>query len=118
MTGTAPDGSAVEIAMAGHWAVLLFLTTSCYDCRKWWEGMAGHHSSAVVIVTPSPSTESARQVEALAPEGARVVMSSDAWHDYGVVGAPWCVVVAGGVVVAHGPAPASWAELEAVSGRA
>jgi hypothetical protein len=43
-----------------------------------------------------------------------VLMSSEAWHAFGVTGAPWYVVVAGGVVVAEGRAPASWRKVEAL----
>jgi hypothetical protein len=53
-------------------------------------------------------------VAALAPAGADVLMSSEAWHACGVTAAPWYVVVAGGVVVAEGPAPASWKKVEAL----
>jgi hypothetical protein len=43
-----------------------------------------------------------------------VLMSSEAWHAYGVTAAPWYVVVAGGTVVAEGPAPSSWRKVEAL----
>jgi hypothetical protein len=117
--GTAPDGKPVEVAVDRQSVVLLFLTSSCFGCRVLWEGMAAsvhqvpspEMAPRVVVVTPSPSTESARQVAALASEGIEVVMSSDAWHAYGVTGAPWCVVVADGVVAADGPAPPTWTEL-------
>jgi hypothetical protein len=39
-------------------------------------------------------------------------MSSDAWHAYGVTAAPWYVVVANGALVAEGPAPPRWQEVE------
>jgi hypothetical protein len=67
-----------------------------------------------VLVTPSPTTESAKQVAALAPAGIEVLMSSEAWHAYGVTSAPWYLVVVGGVVVAEGPAPGSWRKVEAL----
>ena len=117
--GTAPDGHPIAVAVDRQSLVLLFLTSSCFDCRVLWEGMAASAhplpgpevAPRVVVVTPSPSTESARQVAALASEGTEVVMSSDAWHAYGVTGAPWCVAVADGVVAADGPAPTTWTEL-------
>jgi hypothetical protein len=65
-------------------------------------------------VTPSPSTESAKQVDALAPAGMEVLMSSEAWHAFSITAAPWYVVVAGGTVVAEGPAPSSWKKVEAL----
>jgi hypothetical protein len=75
---------------------------------------AGTADAPAILVTPSPSTESAKQVAALAPPGIEVLMSSETWHTYGVTAAPWYVVVAGGVVVAEGPAPASWRKVKAL----
>jgi hypothetical protein len=51
-------------------------------------------------------------VAELAPGGLDVVMSSEAWHAYGVTSAPWFVETAGGVVVDDRSAPGTW---EAVS---
>jgi hypothetical protein len=80
--------------------------------RSWSSAATG--KTPAILVTPSPSTESAKQVAALAPAGIEVLMSSEAWHAYGVTAAPWYVVVAGGVVVAEGPAPASWRKVKAL----
>jgi hypothetical protein len=65
----------------------------------------------VSLVTPSPSTESARKVGALSPPGVQVVMSSDGWNEYAVTKAPWLVVADGGVVVVDEEAPHSWPEI-------
>jgi hypothetical protein len=67
----------------------------------------------LLLVTPSLTTESGRDVAALAPEGTEVLMSSEAWHAFGITAAPWFVVVAGGLVVNGGPAPASWDQVRA-----
>jgi hypothetical protein len=118
LQGTRPDGTSVEVAMDGRRVVLFFLTSSCYGCRALWDGFAARprrpEDASVVLVTPSASTESAKKVVELDPGGLAVVMSSDAWHTYGVTSAPWCIVVAGGVVVADGTAPASWNDVEAL----
>ena len=104
MEGSAPDGTAVVAPVAGEWSGrLLFLTSSCVGCRPVWSGL-GAERSAVLVVTPSPSTESARLVAELAPAGVQVVMSSEGWHAYGVTLAPWAVEIAGGTVVAEGAA--------------
>jgi hypothetical protein len=119
ISGVRPDGTGIEIAVAGTSVALLFLTGSCYGCRVLWEGAAaggasGPHAISTVIVTPSPATEDARTVGALAPRhGIPVVMSSEAWHAYRVGRAPWWVVVAAGMVVADEMAPGSWSELVA-----
>jgi hypothetical protein len=68
----------------------------------------------LVIVTPSPTTESAKDVAALAPPGIDVLMSSEAWHAFGVTAAPWTVVVADGLIAIEGPAPAAPAEIAAL----
>jgi hypothetical protein len=123
--GTSPDGTPVDVDVdvGGTRLVLLFLTSSCFGCRAIWAGLAASGgpppeggTSRVVVVTPSPSTESARTVAGLAPLRIPVLMSSEAWHAYGVTRAPWCVVVAGGEVVMDSPAPATWAELAALLG--
>jgi hypothetical protein len=116
--GLAPDGSLLELSMDGDRVLLLFLTSSCYECVGLWNQLAarpaGLSGSRVVLVTPSPSTESAADVTELAPGGLEVVMASEAWHAYRVTLAPWCVVAAGGVVVADRPAPPTWDELVAL----
>lgn len=117
VAGVSPDGTPRQVGVDRNRVVLLFLTSSCYGCQPLWPGSsapAGHPTdAAVVLVTPSPETESARKVAALAPGHIPVLMSSAAWHDYGVTQAPWWVVIAGGTVVEDGPAPATWADVAA-----
>jgi hypothetical protein len=106
--------------------VLFFLTSTCVGCRLIWEGLSARAQALtvspldgpqVVLVTPDPSTESARAVAALAPRGVPVLMSSASWHAYGVTGAPWCVVVAGGRVKSDSPAPTDWNAVTMLLGR-
>jgi hypothetical protein len=52
-------------------------------------------------------------VRELAPEGAEVVMSSDAWGDYGIPGSPHFVLVEGGRVAGQGAA-AAWEQIGAL----
>jgi hypothetical protein len=108
----------MELPLGGGRTVLLFLTSSCYGCRKLWEGLGAMVETCdrLIVVTPSPSTESARDVAALAPAGPEVLMSSEAWHAFGVTAAPWFVVAAGGLVAAEGTAPAEWKKLNALVG--
>ncbi len=108
--GWAPDGAPIELAMAGRTAILVFLTSTCRECRPVWQGgtaavAAGARGAPgeTVLITPDPSTESRRSVAALAPADLTTVMSSAAWHAYGVTGAPWVVTVAGGVVTGSRP---------------
>lgn len=125
LSGVRPDGTAIEVAVTDAPAAILFLTGGCYGCRVLWEGAraAGGRAAApclppLVIVTPSPTTEDARVVASLSPDaGIAVIMSSEVWHAYRVVRAPWYVGVAAGIVVADGPAPETWSELVAEVGR-
>ena len=109
ISGVDVKGSPVEVTLASGRAGVIFLTSSCEPCRVIW----GSASSdlAIYLVTPSPTTESRRQVARLAPPGVTVVMSSEAWHEYGVGRAPWLVVVEDGRVAFDGPAPAGWAAI-------
>jgi hypothetical protein len=110
--GCTPGGALIEIRLEPQPLNLFFLTSGCYGCRPLWEGFGSRPAPAemgrVVLVTPSPSTESALAVGRLAPRGIQVVMSSDAWHDYWVTLAPWFVRVSAGVVADDHPAPTTW----------
>jgi hypothetical protein len=121
--GSTPDGAEAEIVLDGAGSVaLFFLTSSCYGCRPLWAGFASRWDPSthgrVVLVTPSPSTESARAVGELAPGGLDVVMSSDAWHAYQVTAAPWFVALGGGLVVEDRPAPTTWESVTELVARA
>ena len=85
--------------------VIVFLTSSCRTCEPLWTGAPPVGS---ILVTPSPSTESQRRVGQLARSGPVVVMSSEAWHAYGVRRAPWLVIVEEGVITVDAPAPSGW----------
>jgi hypothetical protein len=119
----------MEMAVGSGRVVMFFLTSSCFGCRAIWEGFqtrsvaalgapevppsaTGPARTTVIVVTPSPSTESAPQVGRLAPGGGAVLMASEVWHAYGVTAAPWYVVVDDGLVAAEGPAPSAWGRVE------
>jgi hypothetical protein len=108
------------ITLAVPRTVLFFLTSSCYGCRPLWDELKSHRTKsgpagvALIVVTPSPSTESARDVAALAPDGKDVLMSSETWHAFGVTAAPWFVVVVDGVIAAEGAAPAGKTQVAAL----
>jgi hypothetical protein len=105
LDGVSPDGGPVSVPVgAGSWTVLL-LTASCDPCRKVWESLSGlAPSEQVVVVTPSPSTESSRAVRRLAPAGTRLVMASEIWLRLARGPAPWAVELEEGKVVGSGPA--------------
>jgi hypothetical protein len=108
----APTGGTSKL----NQLVLVFLTSSCQPCQLLWGGAAPLGDGVpTFIVTPSPSTESRRKVAELAPLTVPVVMSSEAWHAYGVTRAPWLVVLDRGIVAAEGPAPADWAGIAGIA---
>jgi hypothetical protein len=100
--GVDPSGEVVSVQVREGRTLLVFLTSSCQPCQPWWAGVPADHS---IFVTPSPATESRRRVSQVARSGQRVVMSSDAWHAYGVRRAPWLVIVEDGLIAVDSPAP-------------
>jgi hypothetical protein len=78
-------------------------------CRDLWDGTAALRRDLpaavrTVIVTRGPEHEDAEAIAALAPEDVTTVMTSAAYGDYRVAGAPFLVVVAGGEVLTEGVA--------------
>jgi hypothetical protein len=119
VVGSTPQGESVAIGVvgAGQDTVLAFLTTGCITCSGFWQSFAerGEHSltaGRVVIVTRDVGEESESKVRALAPRHVPVVMSSRAWADYDVPGAPYFVHVEGasGRITGEGTA-AGWDQL-------
>ena len=103
--GVDPGGRALSVQVSTGGTALVFLTSSCQPCQPFWTGTPPPNG---VLVTPSPATESRRRVAELARPGQVVVMSSEAWHAYGVRRAPWLVMVEDGRVVVDAPAPPDW----------
>lgn len=101
LTGATPAGDAVVLDLAGdaHGPTLLaFLTTGCTTCQAFWESLSEPrlpHDVATVIVTHGTDRESPSRIRKLAPSQTPVVMSSTAWGDYRVPGAPYFVLVEG-----------------------
>ena len=121
IAGTDPDGDPAGWKPGGR-DLVAFLTGGCTTCRPFWAGLTDSVTLGktlaglpVVVVTPDPGTESRRGLAARRRGDLRVIMSTEAWLDYGVRGAPWFVVVADGIVAAEGTA-GSWAELRALTG--
>ena len=106
----------MQVVLEAGPTVLLFLTTNCFGCRPLWDGLRAGETlddSRLVLVTPSLTTESGRDVAALTPEGRQVLMSTETWHAFGITAAPWFVVVTEGRVAAGGAAPAGWDQVRA-----
>jgi hypothetical protein len=127
--GVDPVGArrSIGIVDSGEPVFLLFLSSSCQGCRDLWEGMdelrhALGSSVRVVVVTRGPEQEDAATVARLAASGpgthgpgqglgdgsgdgaAEVVMSSQAYLDYGVGGPPFYALTLGREVRTEGVA--------------
>jgi hypothetical protein len=101
LAGTTPAGDPVRLAfdgVAGAPTLLAFLTSGCSTCAGFWETLGEPRLPAevqTVVVTRGGDRESPSRLRSLAPAGIPVVMSSPAWEDYGVPGAPYFVLVDG-----------------------
>jgi hypothetical protein len=99
LAGVTPDGDAVKLAFEGAATaptLLAFLTSGCGTCATFWETLGERRLPAgvrIVIVTHGPDRERPAKLRSLGPAGIPVVMSSQAWADYEIPGAPYFVMV-------------------------
>jgi hypothetical protein len=105
LAGVTPTGDAVKLAFAAGAAgaagaaaptLLAFLTSGCGTCAGFWETLGERRLPAgvqTVIVTHGADRERPAKLRSLTPDGIPVVMSSQAWADYEVPGAPYFVLV-------------------------
>jgi hypothetical protein len=99
IAGPTPDGDAISLelgASGGEPTLLAFLTTGCSTCAGFWETLGEPRLPAgvrTVVVTHGEERERPAALRRLAPDGIPVVMSSQAWRDYAVPGAPYFVLV-------------------------
>jgi hypothetical protein len=108
IVGVTPDGESVAVSLAtGEDPTLVaFLSTSCSSCTEFWENLDastryfGGHRHRVLLVTLGADEESPTRAQSLRRGQADVVMSSEAWQQFEVPGAPYFIVVdsASGVV--------------------
>jgi hypothetical protein len=128
VAGRSADDHPVALAVAGtrHDTLLAFLSSGCERCARFWSRWSDGdpHDGLpagvrVVIVTRGPGQESPSAVRRLAPVDVPVVMSDDAWSDYGVPGAPYFVFVEGrsSRIAGEGSA-ATWSQLSSLMGQA
>lgn len=123
LVGTDPRGDAIAVGVTGDGqrTLLAFLTTGCTTCRQFWSAFgAGVELPAddirLVVVTQGVEAESPAGVAEVEPPDVTVVMSTDAWEDYGVPVAPYFALVEDGEVVGEGAA-ASWPQVVDLLGR-
>jgi hypothetical protein len=101
LAGTMPDGGAAKLDFEGaapEPTLLAFLSTGCSTCAGFWESLGERRlppGVRTVIVTHGSERERPSRLRSLAPSGIPVVMSTRAWEDFGVPGAPYFVLVDG-----------------------
>jgi hypothetical protein len=103
LVGSTPEGDVVSLSFEGGMTaptLLAFLTTGCMTCAGFWDELGTHalpDGVQTVIVTHGSEGEQPARVRTLAPPRIPVVMSSAAWREYAVPGAPYFVLVDGSV---------------------
>ncbi len=101
IAGVTPGGDAIALAFDGASSaptLLAFLTSGCSTCAGFWETLAESRlppGVQTLIVTRGADRERPSKLRSLAPADIPVVMSSKAWEDYRVPGAPYFVLVDG-----------------------
>lgn len=127
IAGATPGGDAVAIRVVGvgHRTVVVFLSSTCATCARFWEAFRDPgtlrlpEGARFVICVRGVDHESPALVADLAPSGAVVVASDAAWTDYDVPGAPYVVYVDGteGRVVGEGTGR-TWGQVAAMLSQA
>ena len=126
VSGVDLDGGAVAVRVTGveHDTILAFLSSGCSTCGAFWSTVGDRDlalppGTRLVVVTQGAEHEHVALVAELAPRHLPVVLSTQAWKDYGVPGSPYVVLVDGasGRVVGEGTAP-SFGQVLSMLGRA
>jgi len=120
MVGTTPGGDDLAVGVVGapHDTLVAFLSSGCTTCHAFWDAFGDPatfslpEQTRLVIATQGPERESPAKLLALSPRDVPVVMSTAAWEDYGVPGAPYFIHVHGasGRVLGEGAAT-TWAHV-------
>jgi len=103
LAGPTPTGDAIRLdfTATGRAPMLLaFLTSGCGTCAGFWASLGERRLPAgvsIIVVTHGAERERPARLSALAPAGIPIVMSSQAWRDYSVPGAPYFVLVDGSI---------------------
>lgn len=126
LTGTSAVGDPMVVAVAGrrHDTSLLFLSADCATCEPFWEAVGDGRAERIstpdhrlVVVSRGGESDLVATI-ARRPADVPVVLSSEAWRDYQVPGAPYIVHVDGpsGRIRGEGTS-ASWDQLVDLAGR-
>jgi hypothetical protein len=122
ITGPDADGAPQHLAVTGveHATLLAFLSSTCLTCKDFWSAFGDPRlivprEARVIVVTRGAEAESPASVRKLASPLVHTVMSTEAWQQYNVPGAPYFILVDGptGSVVGEGTA-STWARVHAL----
>lgn len=126
LDGVTPSGDpvAVRVTGAAHDTLLVFLSSDCATCRRFWDALPVAQPSLpagirLVVVTKGPADESPSAIAELDPGVAPLVMSSEAWREHAVPGSPYVVLAgaASGRIRGEGTG-ADWDEVSRLLGNA
>ncbi|MEA3056821.1 MAG: hypothetical protein QOD30_2253 [Actinomycetota bacterium] len=99
ISGTTLDGDAVAItATAAPRTLLAFLSSGCTTCARFWSALREPSSLAlprdlrIVVVTKGLDLEERGALARVDPGVVELVLSTQAWIDYEVPGAPFFVL--------------------------
>ena len=103
ITGENLERTPLTVTMRGTQNTLLgFLTSGCLACVRFWDALSSPDNgldlpagARLILVTKDVGEESLAKLRNLAPSAYPVVMSSQAWVDYDVPGAPYFVWING-----------------------
>ena len=102
VSGTTASGGAVVLSMrTADLTLLAFLSSGCSTCAEFWEALGSPETfglpagTRVAVVTQGPEHELPAAIARLAPANIDVVLSTQAWIDYEVPGAPYFALVDG-----------------------
>lgn len=126
ISGTTPRGGGIAVALnnRNERTLLAFLTSGCTTCRGFWDAFRNDPAlprtvDRLVIVTRSNDEESPAALQNLAPSNLTVIMSSQAWDDYGIPVSPYFVLVDGPTGSIEGEGAAStWTQVGSLLARA
>jgi hypothetical protein len=118
------ETAAIAVRSPDRDTVLAFLSSGCETCARFWTafgepslGVPG--GARLVVVAREADQESPARLSELAPAELPLVLSSQAWEEYQVPGAPYFVYVHGptGRVVGEGTG-GSWTQVAGLLGQA
>jgi len=121
IAGSTLDGGQVSIAPAKTDTLVAFLSSGCLTCRTFWDALqpgkreALPDNARLVIVVKDRDHESPSRLQEMAPADVPVVMSSQAWEDYGVTMSPYFLFVGAysGTVRSEGAA-STWQQVRSL----